>query len=75
MCHPVTLQMADPLMQAFKLTNGKNEAESTNQIYNRHQVHIEMFIFQAFHVRLSGINGFYIHEICIKQVLQITDLL
>lgn len=38
-------------------------------------MHVEMFLFQAFHVRLSGINGFYIHEICIKQVLQTTDLL
>lgn len=38
-------------------------------------MHVEMFLFQAFHVRLSGINGFYIHEICIKQVLQTSDLL
>lgn len=38
-------------------------------------MHVEMFPFQAFHVRFSGINGFYIHENCIKQVLQTTDLL
>lgn len=29
---PVSLQMAESLMQAFKLTNDENDAESTNQI-------------------------------------------
>lgn len=29
---PVTLQMTESLMEAFKLTNAKNETESANQI-------------------------------------------